>query len=218
MISVCMGYYNCDWNKRDVLLQRTLDSISKSAVKDVEIIIIDDQSPKKLDHKKLICKYPITVQRLENKCWINPCIANNAALSLAQGDKIVIQNPECRHVNDVLAFFEAELTPGNWLSIACSALDALGNHSVWYNHPKFKPTGYPFCAGICKEDVFFFDTAYRNGVCYEDDDYVMELKKCGIKITNVDKVKVEHQWHGPSLWRGMPSNEKLYKHKWGLVH
>lgn len=103
MISICMAYFN---RKRQLI--KSLESISKSAIKDFEIIIVDDGSddfntlaikeiPEILQSKTIIIKI-----NKNKKTWYNSCIAYNIAFSAASGDIIIIQNPEIFHFGDVL--------------------------------------------------------------------------------------------------------------------
>lgn len=103
-ISIVMAY-----NNRKRLLLNTLFTISNSAYKgDLEVIIVDDAS----DSINELCgeldifgALNIKVIRVDpsEKWWINPCIPYNIGFHHVTGDKIIIQNPECLHVGDILS-------------------------------------------------------------------------------------------------------------------
>lgn len=104
MISIVMAYFN-----RKPLLINTLRSLCNSKYDgDLEVIIVDDASTNGESLEGLPSLFPrlnikvYTVKR-EKKWWINPCIPFNIGFSLASGDKIIIQNPECMHMGDILS-------------------------------------------------------------------------------------------------------------------
>lgn len=117
MISICIAYYN-----RKQHLLKTLETISQSSVKNYEIIVVDDASNEnnKLSHEilKPFIDLGINIKLISitptMKWWKNPCIPYNKAFREARGDKIIIQNPECLHLGDILKDVEDNLTDGNW--------------------------------------------------------------------------------------------------------
>ena len=112
MISIVMAYYN-----RQAQLGYTLKTINRSAYKDVEIVIVDDFSAED-EQPELICKqfpelnFNIIHMRdlVEKKSYCNPCIPYNTGFRASQGDKIIIQNPECCHIGDVISYTAEHLT------------------------------------------------------------------------------------------------------------
>jgi glycosyltransferase involved in cell wall biosynthesis len=179
MISIVTSYYN-----RKKLFLETLKTIEKSRVKDIEFIVVDDGSDQKERLEPLQSRYPfLKVIRLEkeNKWYINPCVPFNIGIKEAKGDKLVLQNPECLHVHDVLATVEDELTDDNYISMSCYAVSPQQNQQVpfhneqgtlaeymktfpqrvyiggdnpgWYNHSKIRPTHFHFCAAISRNNM-----------------------------------------------------------------
>lgn len=145
-ISIVMAYFN----RKDQLIQ-TLKSIKKSKYKNIEIIIVDDNSDQEykvinfiyipdinngLDYQNNIdlgidnldIKI-INIQESEKK-WVNPCIAYNIGFNLASGEIIVIQNPEVMHVGDCLDFIAKNLQNKDWITFNC------------YGSPNFKFNNY----------------------------------------------------------------------------
>lgn len=103
-ISIVMGYFN-----RKPQLLFTLATIAKSVVKDeIEVIIVDDGSSDDhiLSQDDLDFPFTIRVFRIDpkSKTWINPVIPYNLGISKAQGEWIILQNPEVCHVGDVCAY------------------------------------------------------------------------------------------------------------------
>lgn len=179
MISIVTSYYN-----RKRLFEQTLKTIRKSNVKDIEFIVVDDGSEPKERLENLQQLYPfLKIIRLEreNKWYINPCIPFNIGIREAKGDKIVLQNPECLHVHDVLSVVDKELDDSNYISFACYAVSPEQNRTIprhnqngtleeflktvpqqpyrggdfpgWYNHSRFRPTHFHFCSAISRNNM-----------------------------------------------------------------
>jgi GT2 family glycosyltransferase len=112
-----MSYYN-----RKVQFLRTLSTIRLSQHKDVEIIVVDDGSEESqrledVDGIKLIRVEP------KDKWYINPCIPFNMGIKEATGDIIMLMNPECLHVDDVISHAVKNVSEDNYISYACYSLD-----------------------------------------------------------------------------------------------
>jgi len=128
LISVVMAYHN-----RKSLLLQTLKSIAPCPYAPLtEIIIVDDgSSPEhRLDNineelKDLIGKtLNIKVIRVEpeDKWYSNPCIPYNMGFKEATGDVIIIQNPECYHLGDILTV-ASQVRYNQYISFHCFSLD-----------------------------------------------------------------------------------------------
>tara|TARA_Y100000034_G_scaffold130671_1_gene189653 strand:+ start:3883 stop:4695 length:813 start_codon:yes stop_codon:yes gene_type:complete len=107
IFSIVMAYHN-----RKPLLLHTLRSIAASTqAKYTEVIIVDDGSSDDHRLEDIVDDYPFVIklirQETEDKWYINPCIPFNLGIKEATGDIIVIQNPECFHLGDVLKFATA---------------------------------------------------------------------------------------------------------------
>jgi len=179
MISIVTSYYN-----RKQLFVESLKTIKKSSVKDIEFVVVDDGSDPPHRLENLQSQFPfLKIIRLEkeNKWYINPCVPFNVGIRAAQGDKIVLQNPECLHVHDVLKCVDEELNDSNYISMSCYAVDSKQNRSVpkhssngtleefmrtfpqkayiggdnagWYNHSRFRPTHFHFCSALTRNNM-----------------------------------------------------------------
>jgi len=178
-ISIIMAYFN-----RKKLLINTLNTIEMTQHDDYEIIIVDDCSNEENRVEDLMLKYKnLKVIRLElkDKWYINPCIPFNIGINNSIGDYIILQNPECLHVGDVLTYVKNNLTNNNYISFSCYSLDSdntdlinnipldsesiiknitFNNRSVisdgdlgWYNHPTYRPVALHFTNAITKENL-----------------------------------------------------------------
>ena len=106
-VSIVMTHFN-----RAHLLRRTLHSFTYNQSRDFEIVIVDDAS-NNVEYEKLLNliheysdEFNIVLYNINehNKWYDNPCIPFNIALKEAIGDIIIIQNPECMHLGNVIDY------------------------------------------------------------------------------------------------------------------
>lgn len=219
-ISIAMAYRN-----RKEQLLNTLTSIQMSSVKDIEVVLVDDASADSILPN--LCTFPfVKYIRISSKekWYLNPCIPYNLALSKCTGDVVIIQNPECVHVGDVLRYVVNNVNESNYLSISTYALDAINSVRVlpmlkedllfelirtcpqkpfnagigWYNHPTLRPTYYHFCAAITRSNLKKlggFDERFAEGIAYDDNELVERVKRLGLKMEIPTEVSVIHQFH-----------------------
>ena len=182
-ISIVIAYYN-----RRKLLLNTLYSITKTQYKGaLEIIIVDDASmdnQKLRDFPKMFSSLNIKLVEINpaKKWWINPCVPYNIGFSFARGEKIIIQNPECFHMFDIISYTENNLKLNDYLAFGSYAIgpqktaqiNKLNNVNTiiedvrsiitpmntthktkekWYNHSVFNPGAINFCCSIMKENL-----------------------------------------------------------------
>lgn len=116
-ISIVTSYYN----RRQQLIN-TLKTISNSKqVDNVEMIVVNDCSSDEHLIDDLPEQFPflrIINMDKTNRWYNNPCVPFNVAIKAATGDIIVIQNPECLHVGDILNDIVNKLTSKNYLTYA----------------------------------------------------------------------------------------------------
>ena len=211
MISIVTSYF-----QRQELWDRTLSTICDSRFNEWEIIIVDDASV-----PPLVCDDPrVKVIRIDpkDKWYHNPCIPYNIGFKEAKGDIIIIQNPECMHMGDVLEYASKNVKENSYIAFGCYAInkdetDALsvgrelfiGDYvfttvtgNGWYNHPTHRPVGYHFCSAITRKDlkkVGGFDERYANGVAFDDDAFIRSIKRLNIKVSIPIEPFVVHQFH-----------------------
>jgi len=175
-----------------------------------EVIIVDDNSDPEfklydiLDNYPFIIKY-IEISKEEKGNRINPCLAYNKGFENADGDIIIIQNPECMHVGDIILFLVNNIKENDYYSFSCFSTNSISsnkkliesnnkfekindnnfldrnimNHYNWYNHPIYRPVSYHFCSAIYKEKLKLlggFDPSYSEGYCYDDDEFLFRIK------------------------------------------
>lgn len=223
MISIVTAYYN-----RKTLFRKTLHSIAKFQYsEEIELIAVDDGSREEERIEDLQSEFPfLKVIRLEkkNKWYQNSCIPFNEGFRHVKGDKIIIQNPECYHFDNVIEYTSKHLKNKDYLSFSCFALDkpttdhheefypeniiqncianpelptSSVNGNIWYNHSKYKPEAYHFCVALTKKDLEMlqgFNEVLALGIAYDDNELVKRVKK-HLNVKFVDGVLVLHQNH-----------------------
>ena len=223
MISIVMTYYN-----RINLLRHTLRTIEPYNESDFEIVIVDDFSNEEHSLKNIQDEFhSLKIRIIEMKSEVsekwyrNPCIPFNIGLRKSLGDKIIIQNPECCHLGNIIQYTQNHLTNENYLSFHCYATgpedtkrihagkkiryndmpikQAKDLDSKWYNHELFRPASYNFATAISRENLKKlngFDERYALGHNCDDDDFIHRVKKLNLKIDFVKEPYVIHQYHG----------------------
>jgi len=179
MISIVTSYHN-----RKELLITTLKSIRNSKVSDIEFIVVDDCSSEEHRVEDLVSEFPfLRVIRLEqkDKWYVNPCVVFNIGFKEARGDIIMLQNPECLHVGDVL-YRASQIKKDEYISFGCYSINQQKTNTIsllpkitdgnllgviepsprpvgadgdngWYNHSVYRPLGYHFCSAIHKSNL-----------------------------------------------------------------
>ena len=221
MISIVMSYYN-----RLPLLRYTLNTILQSQETDLEIVIVDDYSDSAHQLDNISKEFPtlkFNIIKMSNfskiKSYFNPCVPYNVGFRASKGDKIIIQNPECCHIGDVISFVDNNLTDENYLSFHCYGSDREdlkllhNNKSVntnkpqptkarWYNHKEIRPVGYHFTCAISRENLKKlngFDERMALGHSYDDDELLQRIKFLNLNIEFIASPFVIHQFHGKSF-------------------
>jgi len=216
MISIVMAYYN-----RLGLLRHTLKTFTESQEKDFEVIIVDDFSSADHNIDNINAEFPslnikvINMAKRGTKTWFNPCVPYNVGFRESSGDKIIIQNPECCHVGDVISYVNQTLTDDNYLTFHCWACNKgdvqilhkggtinvgskTSKKTKWYNHRVHHPVGYHFTSAITKKNLSElngFDEEFAQGHSYDDDEFLQRIKNKKLNITFVESPYVIHQWH-----------------------
>jgi glycosyltransferase involved in cell wall biosynthesis len=219
MISIVMAYY-----MRNRQLIKTLDSFTKSNYKDFNVIIVDDCSSEDI----VLPEYPfeIIIKKLTEKTWNNSSIVFNIGFNIAlkhNPDIVVIHNPECYHVGDVLSY-ASKVTDKNYISFGCYGINeatTFSDHDIheviakddhvakivgwdwkiingWYNHPNIDPMGYHYCSAITAENlckINGFDERFIDSFSYEDEYMVRQVETLGLRVEITTEPFVVHQWH-----------------------
>ena len=171
-ISIVTAYYN-----RKLAFWRTLKTIEKSEFKDFELIVVDDASDYDQRLEDFAAKFKfMKLIRIDpqNKKHINPCIPLNMGFGKAQGEFVIIQNPECMHMGDVLSFVANNSVENQYLVFSCYSLGETTSNklgSVDFNLPivEIEPAvvnaigGFSDrnCDGVSRYDSWYAHPIYR---------------------------------------------------------
>jgi hypothetical protein len=182
-------------------LEKTLASLEQ--YKDCQVVIRDDS----LDYEG------------NEKTWVNSSVAFNIAIYDAlkhDPDIVIIQNAECFHAGDIIGYAEKHLTDDNYISFGCYSLSendtlppktlwpqgaSFDGESAWYNHPVYRHVGYHFCSAITAKNLKKlngFDERLKDGIGYEDDLFLFQVKSLGLRVEVTSEPFVYHQWHDHS--------------------
>jgi GT2 family glycosyltransferase len=205
MYSIVMAYHN-----REAQLLKTLQSFRD--YRDIEVIIVNDSDRIRIP----IQPFDVTIIDVKDKNWINPGVNFNIGFTEALRRKtkgIILQNPECYHVGDIIGAVREKLTDKNYLSFACYSLGknegidfrgfnnrtaVCNGDSAWYNHSRYRPEALHFCAAITADNlrkINGFDERFWDGLGYEDNYLVHQIKMLGLRIDFIDDPFVLHQYH-----------------------
>ena len=221
-ISIVAGYYN-----RKSQLKNTLDYFEANYKNyNYETIIVDDNSTKEHQLDELVLNYSFPIKYIkisseEKGDRINPCIVYNTGIKQAEGKRVIIQNPECIHVGNILNYVMMNLDYNDYIAFSCyncsshdltqellSNVSKINEHDFnrrnrlcWYNHPTIRPVHYHFCAAVFNDNLKIlggFNEEFAKGHSFDDNEILLSLKynlKLNIKTIGPENGFVIHQWH-----------------------
>ena len=210
---------------------------------DYEVIVLEDckNVADKEEHGALLGivesfnkTVPIRHVETDFKNCYAPCRMFNAGVRMAKGHFIVLTNPECFHLTDVLGAFDGELSkdPDAYVVAACFNAISAGNvdkfkdfkymQMNWYQHSKHMPRGLHWCSVISKRNYYGvggFDEGYASGFAREDVDFFRTIEESDIQVVFKDDIIVVHISHpNMSSKLGLLAiNQKYYADKWGAM-
>lgn len=187
----------------------TLDTIKKSAYKDIQVIIVDDSTNDPIK-REVLERYPfyidfITINKI-NKRWHNPLVNYNIGFTYIKGSKIIIQNAEVCHIGDVVSNVYNNTFDNNYYVFDVKAVKDYDSNdkiyrmntdnisiyeneelfSVWYQHETNNRNLHFLTAMTINTfsliNSFSYD--YIFGTCYDDDDFLLKIKSNKINIIN----------------------------------
>jgi len=209
MIGIVLTFF-----QRHEQLYKTLESFKRYNPDDFFVVIVDDNSPDDIDITE--SSLDISILKLKTKNWICPAPVFNLGFAEAlkrKPEAIIIQNAECYHNGDIVGYVKKHLTDANYLSFACYSLGlgqdvdfkdfnnrtAVSNgDSAWYNHSVYRPEALHFCCAIKSKNLVKlngFDERFANGLGYEDNYFIHQVRTLGLKVKIVDDPFVFHQYH-----------------------
>jgi len=197
--SILMPYYN-----RAAQLYNTLVSFVHQYHKrtDYEIILIEDAKSKD-DLKKVVGSFILPILMLEGDDKPNPSTAFNQGALAASGEFLVITNPECFHLSNILNTFDDVFSkkPNAYIICSCQKIKNMKGLKYdfikWHQHSMYNPCKFHFCSAIRTRNYFSiggFDERFSDGVSYEDAAFIQTVIKKFMVISKDDAI-VLHQDH-----------------------
>lgn len=193
---------------------------------DYEVLILEDkktvQSPD--DHAKLMYilnrfkeTVPVTNYQMTYDNYACPCSAMNEGVELAKGQFIIITNPECFHVVDVLKGLDEEFSKDPDVYVICSCVNTgqirgdtdnlvgfsfkVGPKDSWYQHSVYKNRALNFCTAISKAKYIQmkgFNEFFDGGLGRADVEFVTRVRRV-CKLVFRDDLLTAHLAHGRLL-------------------
>ena len=229
----------CYFNRRSLILH-TLKTISQTSHKDIEVIIVDDASDPEYQLDDIVNNYwfPIKLIKInpEQRWWKkDPAVCVGIATEAAIGEVLVVQQPECCYVGDLLFDVYKNTTDNMVVSYSCYTLNEcdtrlfINNQSIvyrnvqtgykleestWLNHPVILPVGYTYCMAVTKQTWKMLggvDMDYAYGLGYTDIDLRERIYYSGFQmiIPSPDTSPfIVHLFHSSSGVRDDPLVEK----------
>jgi hypothetical protein len=188
----------------------TLQTMSNSVNKNVQVIIVDDSDGDPID-ADVLKNYPFTIDFIKinraNKCWHNPLVNYNIGFQFIKGSKVVIQNAEVCHVGDLLQFVNNNVCEENkyYVFDVNASKDFETNQQIynsnmntieiyskdlfdhWYQCAN-NNRNLHFLTALTKstfDKIGGFSYDYTMGSWYDDDDFVLKIKAKNIDIVNI---------------------------------
>ena len=212
---------------RSVQTYYTIKNIARSAYKDVQVIIVDDSTDDPIV-ADVLATYGIHTEliQIRNKFWINPCVNYNIGFRHVRGGKVVVQNAEVCHIDDVVTYVADHVGPNEYHAFNVSTIPnmetnyllyeiepisanidqivslAVGHLITWYQHPIVRNGFYHFLVATDRETfdrIGGFDNDYAMAIEYDDDNFIFKARTMGLSMINVPpNVMGVHQWHSQS--------------------
>ncbi len=228
------------WNRKR-LLANTLKSI---AMYDhpIKVIVVDDCSTDGDDIHEFETDN-IRIMTMQNKTWLNTCMAFNYAFKEVDTDVVIFQNAECIHIGDVVGHTMLNIKDNVYLNYSCysinegmtnrvlagenittvinplNSFECNWGESGWYNHPVFRPKMFHFCSAIMTKDLYAlggFDERFAAGLGYDDDDLVNRIQMKGMEIKMIEDPFVVHQHHKAYFQQGVRKMRQYMRVNWNI--
>jgi len=135
----------------------------------------------------------------------NPSTAFNMAAEKATGEFLIITNPECFHLTNILKTLDS-INLQFYIVCACQHIKRIKRINSmaelkyepikWYQHSIKNPRQFHFCSAINRSSylkIGGFDERFSKGVAYDDAVFLNNILKNNIKVIQKDNAVVLHQ-------------------------
>jgi len=214
MISLILPYYN-----RQRAADVALALIARHyAHLDLEVIVVEDGSQPPFV-KNTIADVKVIRLPPKNEARAN-CTVMNRGVEAAKGDILALSSVEMLHRTPVLPQMREELEKGD-ANTYVSAAVWCPTQNRWHAHSSLGRPPLHFMT-MLKRDLWDraggFDEDYRDGMCFDDDDFVNRLLRAGMHYVYRDDLIVEHPRQGAKAKYTMHQhmrNRQIFESKWG---
>lgn len=218
MISIILPYWN-----RQAAADKALDLIAKNyADLDLEVVVVDDGSPKPFRHPgfnpdiKPVLRLVTLPRKFEPKAT---CVPWNRGVSAASGDVIALSSIEMLHETPVLGEMRDELMRGDKNTYVSAAVFC-PEQNRWHAHSSLNKPPLNFMT-MLHRDLWDrsggMDEDYRDGICFDDNDFLKRLEKAGMHYVYRDDLVVKHPRGGAKAINppiAHERNRRLFESKW----
>jgi len=215
-ITICIPYF-----ERLGPLEKTLDGFHSFGYfnDNIHLCLVDDGSINEPIPRSYDSQPWCTVVRLpKKKERKNASVPVNVAVKHAKGPIILLQSPETYHTKPIIREMAESIKGHKDIVLAAVSSDRKG--VPWYAHPKHRPVKFWFCQMMTKQffgEIGGFDEDYRDGLGFEDDDFINRLDAANANwIWRADCVA--HHPFVPGVTGTIPGshdpNQKVYRKKW----
>lgn len=194
---------------------------------DIELIIVPDLKCTYEDLRQLYsmldwCWMHFLIKVIPNDVYsCSSARQYNLAADHADGEYLILTNPECAHATDVLKGFDEEFgkDPEAYLVAACVGMNPAGQPHEWYQHSQLNPRKLHFCTAISLKNFLRirFDEDYCTGLYYEDNDFIHRVERANLIVKQRDDLLVHHLYHEKAYQKRedlIEKNKQLYILKW----
>ncbi len=211
MISLILPYFN-----RQRAADEALALIAKNyADLDLEVIVVDDGSDPPFtppSHVKVVT-LPSKRQAKAN------CTTMNRGVEAASGDFLALSGVEMLHHKPVLWQMREELRKGDEDTYVSAAVWC-PSQNRWHAHSSLNKPPLHFMTMLRRklwDRAGGFDEDYRDGMCFDDNDFANRLLKVGMHYVHRDDLIVEHPRSGAKAQYTLHQHERnrrLFESKW----
>lgn len=192
---------------------------------DLEVIVVEDsknfEDPDM--HKILmdtIAPYPFVRVIQDHLVSINSANKYNVGVAAAEGEIILLSNPETLHLTDILGYCDGQDFSNKYYVFDCANVKVVVKGDKlevgfisWYQHATINRQ-YHFCSAISKQNFYKagkFPDFLSNGLAYEDDFFLARVKQAGIEVLSIHDQQVGHIDHPRSYGISPEEKARLYK-------
>jgi glycosyltransferase involved in cell wall biosynthesis len=223
-VSIITTFYNRPARVFDSFVYQ----MNRNELKGCELIAVDDGSDRRLADNRIAIEHhyptlPLRWVSLEPEPtaysingYNNPTRAWNHALSVAEGDIIVVVASDVLIPDVTIDTARIGARERVWM---CAVTD-IGSGQQYLGHQRIAPFGWVMAWNRAKHDVRW-DEEYMKGMAFDDNDFTARLALAFGQIWIDMGLTAFHQSHDPVAYsdglKGHAINERYTREKWGGI-